>query len=121
MGGGGNLPILANLGDNGWELENGEEYANRSPETFKIPERTQRENLKAGDVVKLIFQSIPDEEEYEGEKVVERMWVFVKGKRENFYFGEIDNDSVSTGKLHSGTEIWFLPEHVIAIYQEEKK
>jgi len=44
------MPLhFASIEKDGWTLESGEERHARSPETFEIPSRTERESLCPGD------------------------------------------------------------------------
>jgi hypothetical protein len=56
-------------------LQNVETSHRRDPITFSIPRSDQREALKAGDLVKLIFQADPPSP---AGLTAERMWVEVR-------------------------------------------
>ena len=92
-------------------LEDGEERNRQYPDTFEIPSKEERQNLKAGQIVKLMFRITAD-----GETQTERMWVVVKGKEKGGYLGILDNDPECTQKMKSGVEVRFEPRHVISIY-----
>lgn len=110
-------PHFAVIEQDGWTLVSAEERHARSPETFVIPSRTERESLTSGDGVKLLF----DIETREAGKVidrgVDRLWVIVKNKTGDLYVGVLDSDpGISEGlTLRPGTELLFGPEHVSAI------
>lgn len=53
-----------------YKLENGEDRNQENPKTFYIPSRKERESLKEGDIVKLMFA-------FTEEESTERMWVQV--------------------------------------------
>jgi hypothetical protein len=88
-----------------------------SPETFSIPDRSERESLSPGDGAQLLF----DIETKEGGRVVDRgvdrMWVIVRGRTGDVYSGVLDSDPGQAEglSLRPGTEVNFRPEHVIAI------
>jgi hypothetical protein len=98
----------------GWELDNGEQIHAEFPETFWIPPRETRDKLQRGDYVKLIFRiSLDDDEDPVS---VERMWVVVRGRVGEFYFGLLDNEPdalAENDELWLGTELPFRAEHVI--------
>lgn len=100
---------LATLDKDKWELEDIAKSATEIIYDAPIPTKSQRQNLKAGDVVKLKF--IVEED---GETEVERMWVKVTGKKDGLFSGELDNDPFNE-ILKAGQEIWFHPNHVFQI------
>ena len=90
-----------------------------NPDTFWIPSRNDRENLRRGQAAKLVFDIETDDA---GKVVVggERMWVIVAEKHEDTYIGILDNQpaSVEPGEtvyLCFGAEIPFRAEHVADI------
>ena len=97
-----------------FRLEDGEEYHRRAPTTFEIPELARRESLKEGDIVKLLFRFFGD-----NESRVERMWVIVKGREGDEYFGVLDNDPFCTDQFRSGISVRFRAKHVINIWIDE--
>jgi len=99
----------------GWELESGEQYHRRAPDTFEVPKTSIRTGLCPGDLAKLIFSiSIDNLEQPIG---VERMWVLVREVTpEGRYFGLLDNQPTLIGANNEfwlDTEVPFGPEHVI--------
>jgi len=103
-----------------WELESGEERHERSPDSFWIPPRAERETLQPGQTAKLLF--VIEGEHPGGEICVEvgRMWVFVTEAQDGEYVGILDNQPASLEPspdvyLSEGVEIPFHPEHVIDI------
>ena len=100
----------------GWCLEDGEDLHRAAPETFWLPELEQRQTLQPGDFAKLVFCISVDNDE---EPVsVERMWVLVRGRVGEHYFGVLDNDPYGideNDELWSGTELPFAARHVIDI------
>ena len=101
----------------GWALVSTEMRHERHPDSFVIPPRAERENLKPGDGAKLLF----DIETREGGRVtdrgVDRMWVIVKRRVEGRYVGILENDPGTADglRLHPGMELLFGPEHVAEI------
>ncbi|QPQ54848.1 hypothetical protein IC614_11080 [Allosphingosinicella flava] len=100
----------------GWCLEDGEALHREAPETFWLPDLEQREALQPGDYAKLIFRIAVDKP---GEPVaVERMWVLVRGRVGDHYFGILDNDPYAieeNDEFWSGIELPFAARHVINI------
>lgn len=109
--------IFATIERDGWTLLSGEARHALHPETFRIPERSERESLLPGDAVQLLF----DIETREGGRVmdrgVDRLWVIVKTRTEGGYRGILDSDPgrAEGMTLFPGAVVDFLPEHVIAI------
>ena len=100
----------------GWCLDDGEEYHRDAPDTFWLPQVEDRQSLKPGELVKLIFRiSVGDKEE---PVAVERMWVIVRERVGDQYLGVLDNDPYAISEneeLWSGVELPFSPRHVIDI------
>ena len=105
-----------NLEQDGWCLDDGEEYHREAPDTFWLPELKDRQSLQPGDLVKLIFRiSVQNDE---AEVAIERMWVLVRGRAGEHYFGILDNDPFAieeNDELWSGIELPFAARHVIDI------
>jgi uncharacterized protein YegJ (DUF2314 family) len=97
-----------------FELDDGETRHEEAPETFHIPPREQRINLRPGQLVKLIFRM-----EHDGEVDVERMWVIVEEVTATGYIGSLNNQPVSTNELQLGAMVTFGPERVIRIHDDE--
>ena len=109
----------ANLKDHYWQLDSGEARHAASPDTFWIPERSEREQLHRGQAARLLFE-LEGEGEKGVERVVERMWVIVAERVDQGYIGILDNQPASLEPaphvyLTEGAEIPFWPEHVIDI------
>ncbi|MEV4932167.1 DUF2314 domain-containing protein [Sphingobium sp. LMA1-1-1.1] len=106
----------------GWCLDDGEGYHAAAPETFWIPDRQRRENLKPGDLAKLIFRiSVDDGDE---NVAVERMWVLVRERIDGGYLGILDNEPsaiAENDEFWFGTELPFSPRHVINIEEKDEK
>ena len=110
-------PRFASIEKDGWALESGEERHARSPESFEIPSRAERESLHPGDAVKLLFDIETREAGRTIDRGIDRMWVIVKRTTGNVYVGVLDSDpGAAEGlTLRPGMEILFGPEHVIGI------
>jgi|ERR1043166_1077438 hypothetical protein len=70
-----------------YTLDNAAETHREFPATFEIPPQRERESLRVGDLVKLIFRI-----EFADEAHVERMWVLVSEVRPESYVGVLDNE-----------------------------
>lgn len=118
-----------------YSLKNAEETNKAHPDTFEIPQREERENVRVGDFVKAMFAVSREfvtpgkHHEYikarypailEGQELVERMWIKVEGRTEDGeYVGALANDPVFTD-LAAGDQVIFKPEHIIDILPENK-
>ena len=105
----------------GWCLEDGEARHHEAPETFWLPDLAQRESLRPGDLAKLIFRIAVDSDEEP--EAVERMWVVVRGRVGEHFFGVLDNNPSSikeNTELWSGIEVPFESRHVIDIRPADK-
>jgi len=96
-----------------WTLADGEELHARAPETFLIPPKRERKDLRAGSLAKLLFlypaQSIRSEQ-----SVGERMWVEVTEVKKGGYRGKVCNSAVCPELLPElGDIVEFEPKHVI--------
>lgn len=106
----------------GWHLESGEKRHAESPQTFWIPAREERETLKSGDYAKLLFRIALDSDD--DPFSVERMWVLVRGRVGDTYFGVLENkpDAIEENdEFWLGTELPFRAEHVIDIQPANKE
>jgi hypothetical protein len=111
---------LATLEKDYWTLRSGEASHRAAPETFWIPSAEERCNLQRGQGARLIF----DIQSIDGNGTIEvngeRMWVIVRGRIDDIYFGVLDSDpatieSTEETYLVCGAEVPFLAEHVIDI------
>jgi uncharacterized protein YegJ (DUF2314 family) len=102
-----------------WSLDDGEAAHQESPDSFWMPPKEERESLRPGDIVKLMFRMILRNpgSGVEQEKV-ERMWVGVTGRDGRGYVGALDNDPHYTKDLAAGDEIRFEARHVIRVYED---
>lgn len=107
--------------NDGWALENGEDYHRRAPSTFPIPARQDRDNLPMGAFAKLIFRiSVDNPTDPES---LERMWVIVRDRVDDSYFGVLDNEPdaiAENDEFWLGTEVPFRAEHIIAILEPDQ-
>src|SRR5690606_398218 len=97
-------------------LDDGECINEQYPDTFWIPEKSARESLVIGDLVKLIF-SMEGRAGSEGASV-ERMWVEVTEICEGHYVGRLDNEPYGSECVKCDQTVFFQPRHVIDIYRE---
>jgi hypothetical protein len=113
---------LASIARDSWQLRSGEESHRLHPDQFALPPLAERQNLKRGQAVKLIFDI--EAADADGTVTVqgERMWVIVAEKVGDMYVGILDNQPVRLERsdavyLRFGAEVPFQAEHVIAIGQ----
>lgn len=113
------IPRLASIDENFWELESGEARHGEVGDSFEIPDRAERESLTRGDAAKLLFWIDSEDDDGNAERQCERMWVVVKRSVADFFLGVLSNEpsclEPGTGSLGIGTQVWFRPEHVIDI------
>jgi hypothetical protein len=112
---------LAVLDIEGWHLLSGVASSERSPQSFHIPEESERYSLEVGDFVKLQFEFSLFDSDGDDELFCERMWVEVKGYTGPYLVGELRNRPVCSDEqdyLTFGDVVVFLPEHVIDIERE---
>ena len=90
--------------DYGYVLDNGEDLNREAPNTFELPSRQSREDLRPGDFVKLIFRmSEPENSEF----AAERMWVQVKDVEGSKFVGVLDNDPYALTTIEVGHVVHF--------------
>lgn len=111
---------LAVLDQDYWQLRDGEHSAREHPDTFDVPPREVRDNLRRLDLVKLIFDIEGQGENDEVEVRGERMWVLVAERVPPYYIGILVNepdlvDPSSNFYLRPGCEVLFAPEHVVSV------
>ncbi|WP_149725406.1 DUF2314 domain-containing protein [Campylobacter concisus] len=96
-----------------FELDDIESYKLEFGDKFYLPEREKRQNLRTGDIVKLIFR-------FEDDKFaqVERMWVIVSETNNGEFTGILDNEPFIKGCLNAGDEIKFNYKNVLEIYKD---
>ena len=91
-----------------FELDDVESYKLEFCDKFYLPEREKRQNLRTGDIVKLIFRFEDDEFAQ-----VERMWVVVSETNNGKFTGILDNKPFTKGCLNVGDEIKFNYKNVL--------
>jgi len=92
-----------------WRLDNAVELHKEAPYTFYLPSEHVIEQLKAGDLVKLIFKSEVDlENGYDGE----RMWVEIIERTESDFRGKLVNQPFYLKSLQYGDIINFNLIHI---------
>jgi hypothetical protein len=118
------VPRLASIERDAWQLQSGEARHAESPETFWIPPRHERESLRVGAGVKLLFE-IEAEGEQGCERGVERMWVIIKRRLAGLYVGVLDSQPATVKPdprfLTRGSEVVFGPEHIIDISEPSRE
>lgn len=110
----------------GWQLISGVAMNEQHPNTFSIPTAEQRAKVVPSDFVKLGFEVAADDPENEDgvTTIGERMWVEVKGGYGPYLWGTLSNQPSFDGSeigLEFGSEIIFLPEHIIDIEDAEQQ
>ena len=112
---------LANFKEDYWELRSGEKSHQEHPDTFWIPDLSDRKSLKRGDAAKLIFDIECEDENGKITIEGERIYVIVSEVVGDKYIGILDSQPACIDKdqggvyLGFGVEIPFSPEHVIDI------
>lgn len=110
----GNSVKLAVFEIDGYDLADGEERAREHPDSFFIPSLEERENLKVGDAVKLIFEMHQPNQEYDA---FERMWVEITKVEDDYYVGFLDNNPEGEVSIKAGDIVVFQAKHIISIYE----
>ncbi|WP_342644877.1 hypothetical protein [Mucilaginibacter sp. CSA2-8R] len=83
------------------------------PNTNQCPTDSEITSLKVGDLVKLVFNQVTNEDG----TLVERMWVKIKTINEDgSYSGILDFNPLVIGELKRGCEITFRKENIAIIY-----
>ncbi len=93
-----------------YTLDSAVESNRRAPATFQIDPQSERESLRPGDLVKLMFRISDHDDEW-----VERMWVIVEDVRPEYYVGVLDNYSLFSEDIISGLKVQFHSDHVTDI------
>jgi hypothetical protein len=98
--------------DDGFYLDDATAYS----EFCKIPDAKDRDGLKTGQVVQLIFR-FADEWSQRHDNDCERMWVEVIEVNDDYgdYRGRLLNQPHLHDAIHEGDELCFHPTHVFAI------
>ncbi|ORI06689.1 hypothetical protein A3835_07980 [Campylobacter concisus] len=98
-----------------FELDDVESYKLEFGDKFYLPEREKRQNLRTGDIVKLIFRFEDDEFAQ-----IERMWGVVSETNNGEFTGILDNEPFIKGYLNAGNEIKFNYKNVLEIYKDDE-
>jgi hypothetical protein len=102
-----------------WELRLADESHRAHAETFWIPPLEQRQSLRRGQAVKLIFDIEGIEPDGSVVAQGQRMWVLVTERLGDTYVGILDNEPAlepaENVYLRKGAEIPFRAEHVADI------
>ena len=89
-----------------WTLADGDERHRLAPETFRVPSDEAKAAVRAGDLVKLIFEPSTG--------IAERMWVTVTTGGDQLV-GTLNSDPAELHGLRAGDTVPFERRHVIAI------
>jgi len=108
-------PRLTSLDIDGWMIDDGEVTHAGAPNTYWIPPLADRTSIHRGDMAKLCFYIRVANEAGEVFDEGERMWVWVTGRVDDWYRGELDNQPCCTDDISPGLEVWFQARHVINI------
>lgn len=103
-----------------WQLRSGEESHREHPDSFWIPPRHQRDNLRLGQSARLIFDIEGEDDDGQIQVQGERMWVTVAERIGNLFIGILENqpaclEPADNVYLCMGAEVPFSAEHVIDI------
>ena len=99
-------------------LDDPRPMARAAPYTFYLPPAVQTGALQPGDLVKLVFRSIPPGREWEAE----RIWVMITGRDAGGFTGTLDNIPSDMPQLKRGAEVSFQAHHIISIdWRDEAK
>ena len=100
-----------------YEIEDPRPVAAEAPYTFYLPSENELLAVSPGDLVKLIFRSIPDS----GEWGAERMWVIVTATEGPRLTGTLDNDPLDMPQLRAGDRVTFTRGYIIDIDWSEDR
>lgn len=110
---------LSTMEFDGWALASGVALNEQFPDTFTIPSAELRSSVIPTDFVKLSFEVAEKDPETNALSVHgERMWVKVEGVYGPYLWGTLSNEPSFDGRkigLEHGSEVIFLPEHIISI------
>jgi len=92
-----------------------EDYGFELPD---FPTDDERNSVKSGDLVKLVFR-YRDSIEKNGHTITcERMWVEMKEHKGSHLVGRLDSSPMYTKLLLEDTLVQFHPKHIIAFWKE---
>jgi hypothetical protein len=90
-----------------WKLRSGVQLSRAHPDTFWIPDPTERALIQPGVCVKLVFEM--------RDGFGERMWVDVIAVGRRYAVGRLSNTPRGIPRLSPGELVRFRPEHVIGL------
>jgi hypothetical protein len=90
-----------------WDLQSGVERNASYPDTFWIPDVDEKESVRPGDTVKLMFETSDD--------WGERMWIKVEKRRRRGFVGTVSNVPIGIPRLGFGDRVKFMADHIIDI------
>lgn len=99
-----------------YEIRDPRPIAADAPYTFELPSENELLAVAPGDLVKLLFRSIPA-----GEWESERMWVIVTGTDGVHMTGTLDNEPADMPQLKAGDRISFDRTHIVDISWNEDR
>lgn len=99
-----------------YEINDPRPIAASSPYTFDLPSENELLAVAPGDLVKLLFRSIPA-----GEWETERMWVIVTDTDDANLTGTLDNEPADMPQLKAGDRISFDRGRIIDIMWDEDR
>lgn len=110
-------PVDPTIEQNGWTLESAEDRHAEHPNTFEIPSRDRRDSIAPGQAAKLLFDIEATEDGRVVDRGIDRMWVLVRSKANDGYFGVLVNNPRRKGKspVREGDTVFFKPEHVASL------
>lgn len=94
-----------------WVLANAAQIAKEHPYTFYKPSLKITNQLKKGDIAKVIFEF---ESVNPDHPTAERMWVLISKIEKDSFTGELDNHPYYIHELFAGDTITFQHKHIIA-------
>ena len=111
-------PVFA---DDGFYLDDATAYTSLHPDLYSIPPAEIRENLRKGQIIKIIFR-FAGEWSPRQDNECERMWVEVMAvdTENGHYQGMLLNDPLLHKAIAYGHEFWFHPVHVFAMGQDSE-
>ena len=101
--------------EHGWELESAEERHAQAPDTFLIPDHSERDCLQVNQRVQLLFLFIVAASDVTPEIQCEKMWVTICVASRGKYQGTLNSRPVSSGAVALGDLISFGPQHVASV------
>ncbi len=94
-----------------YRIEDPRPIAADAPYTFYLPSENELLSVAPGDLVKIIFESIPPSPQWDAE----RMWVIVTKVEGEELTGTLDNEPADIPQLKAGDIVQFQRWHIIDI------